>query len=135
MRREVIVIGGGCAGIVAALEAKKNGANVMLIGRGTIGIGTNSALSNGIFAGPTHQTTLEEFVQKTLQAGKGLSLESKVNLVAREASQAFSLLRSWGFELEEITGRYIVKPSRPDVIPGLALMKVLTAKIKESDGI
>jgi fumarate reductase (CoM/CoB) subunit A len=135
MRKDVIVIGGGCAGIVAALEAKKNGANVMLIGRGAIGIGTNSALSNGIFAGPTPQTTPEEYIRKTLQAGKGLNRESMVNLVTREAPQAFSLLRSLGFELEEITGRYIVKPPRPDVIPGLTLMRVLAAKIKESSRI
>ena len=134
-KKDVIVIGGGCAGIVAALEAEKNGANVMLIGRGTIGIGTNSALSNGIFAGPTPQTTPEQHIRKTLQAGKGLNRESMVNLVTREAPEAFSLLRSWGFELEEITGRYIVKPSRPDVIPGLTLMKVLAAKIRESNGI
>jgi succinate dehydrogenase/fumarate reductase flavoprotein subunit len=135
MRKDVIVIGGGCAGIIAALEAEKNGANVMLIGRGAIGIGSNSALSNGIFAGPTPQTTPEQYIQRTLQTGKGLNRESMVNLVTREAPQAFSLLRSWGFELEEITGRYIVKPSRPDVIPGLTLMKVLAAKIKKSDGI
>ena len=135
MRREVIVIGGGCAGIVAALEAEKNGGNVMLIGRSAIGIGTNSALSNGIFAGPTPQTTPEEYIRKTLQAGRGLNHESMVNLVTREAPEAFSLLRSWGFELEEITGRYMVKPSRPDVIPGLTLMKVLAGKIRESNGI
>ena len=55
--------------------------------------------------------------------------------MAREAPQAFSLLRSLGFELEEITGRYIAKPSRPDVIPGVTLMKVLADKIKESSGI
>ncbi len=135
MRRDVIIIGGGCAGIVAALEAEKNGAHVMLIGRGTIGIGTNSALSNGIFAGPTPQTTPEQYIRKTLQAGKGLNREPMVNLVTREAPQAFSLLRSWGFELEEVTGRYMVKPSQPDVIPGIDLMKVMAAKIRESNGI
>jgi fumarate reductase (CoM/CoB) subunit A len=135
MRKEVIVIGGGCAGIIAALEAEKNGASVMLISRGAIGIGTNSALSNGIFAGPTPQTAPEEYIRRTLQAGKGLNRESLVNLMAKEAPQAFSLLRSLGLELEEITGRYIVRPSRPDVIPGLTLMKVLAARIKESSGI
>jgi succinate dehydrogenase/fumarate reductase flavoprotein subunit len=131
-KKDVIVIGGGCAGMMAALEAEKNGANVTLIGRGAIGIGTNSALSNGVFAGPTPQTTPDEYIRKTLQAGKGLNRESMVNLVTREAPKAFSLLCSFGLELEEITGRYIVKPSRPNVIPGLTLMKVLVAKIKES---
>jgi fumarate reductase (CoM/CoB) subunit A len=135
MRKDVIVIGGGCAGIMAALEAEKNGAKVMLIGRGTIGIGTNSVLSNGIFAGPTPETTPEEYIRKTLDSGKGLNRESWVNLMAKEAPQAFSLLRSLGFELEEITGRYIVKPPRQDILPGLTLMRVLAAKIKESNEI
>jgi succinate dehydrogenase/fumarate reductase flavoprotein subunit len=96
--KDVIVIGGGCAGIIAALEAEKNGANVMLIGRGAIGIGTNSALSNGIFAGPTLQTTPEEYIRNTLQEEKGLNRESMVNLVTRKAPQAFSHLSSWGSE-------------------------------------
>ena len=135
MQRKIIVVGGGCAGIIAALEANKNGASVMLIGRSAIGIGTNSALSNGIFAGPTPQTTSEEYIQRTLEAGKGLNRESWVNLVAEEAPQAFSLLSSFGLELEEITGRYIVKPSRPDVIPGITLMKGLATQIKGSSGI
>jgi len=135
MRKEVIVVGGGCAGIIAALEAEKTCASVMLIGRGTIGIGTNSALSNGIFAGPTPQTTSEEYIQRTLETGKGLNRESWVNLMAKEAPQAFSLLRSLGLELEEITGRYIAKPSRPDVIPGITLMKVLADRIKQTSKI
>ncbi len=73
MQKKIIVVGGGCAGIIAALEANKNGASVMPIGRSAIGIGTNSALSNGIFAGPTPQTTSEEYIQRTLEAGKGLN--------------------------------------------------------------
>ncbi len=135
MKKEVIVIGGGCAGIIAALEAEKTGASVMLIGKSAIGIGTNSALSNGIFAGPTPQTSREEYIRRTLQAGKGLNREPWVHWVAKEAPQAFSLLRSFGLELEEITGRYIVKSSRPDVIPGLTLMRALATRIGESSRI
>jgi len=133
--KDVIVIGGGCAGMIAALEAQTNGAAVVLLDRRAIGIGTNSALSNGIFAGPTPETPPEEYIRKTLDSGKGLNRESWVNLMAEEAPQAFSLLRSLGLELEEITGRYIVKPSRPDVIPGITLMRSLAARIKESSGI
>lgn len=135
MLKDIIILGGGCAGIIAALEANKNGASVMLIGRSAIGIGTNSSLSNGIFAGPTPETTPEEYIRKTLDSGKGLNRESWVNMMAKEAPQAFSLLRSLGLELEEITGRYIAKPSRPDVIPGITLMKVLADRIKQTSKI
>jgi len=41
--------------MVAALEAEANGASVALLDRGPIGLGTNSVLSNGIFAGPNAQ--------------------------------------------------------------------------------
>jgi succinate dehydrogenase/fumarate reductase flavoprotein subunit len=134
-RKDVIVIGGGCAGIIAALEAEKHGAAVMLIGRGSIGIGTNSVLSNGIFAGPNPHTTPEDYIRITLQTGKGLNRESRVRRVAQEAPQTFSLLRSFGIQFEEYTGRYIVKSPRPDVLPGLALMQALAVKVKESKGI
>jgi len=134
-QKDVIVVGGGCAGIIAALEAEKQGAAVMLIGRGSIGIGTNAALSNGILAGPTPHTTPEEYTRLTLQTGKGLNRESRVKLVTQKAPEAFSLLRSFGIEFEEYTGRYIVKSSRPDLLPGLTLMQTLAAKVKDSKGI
>lgn len=134
-KKDVIVIGGGSAGMIAALEAESKGTAVLLLDRSAIGIGTNSALSNGIFAGPTPQTTPEEYIRKTLQAGKGLNRESIVNLVTKEAPQAFSLLSLCGLELEEITGRYIVKPSRPDIIPGLTLVNALAAKVRNSSRI
>ncbi len=44
MRQDVIVIGAGLAGIVAAYAAQAEGAQVILIDRGSIGLGTNSAL-------------------------------------------------------------------------------------------
>ncbi len=50
MWADVIVIGAGLAGMTAALAAKQNGAEVILVDRGPIGTGTNSALSNRVFS-------------------------------------------------------------------------------------
>ena len=52
MGKSVIVIGGGLAGMTAAIAAHEKGAEVILLDRGSMGTGTNSALANGLFHGP-----------------------------------------------------------------------------------
>jgi len=135
MKRDVIVIGGGCAGIVAALEARKAGAKVVIVDRGPIAMGTNSALSGGIFAGPTSRYGVEEYIQDTLKAGKGLNDKALVELMAEEAPSAFSFLRSLGIELIESSRDHRVKSSRPDIIPGVTLMRKLQERAKETEGV
>jgi len=135
MRMDVIVIGGGCAGIVAALEARRAGAEVAIVDRGPIAMGTNSALSNGIFAAPTSRYGAEEYIQDTLQAGKGLNDKALVDLMAEEAPSAFSFLRSLGIELIESSRDYRVRSPRPDIIPGVILMRRLQERAKETEGI
>ena len=48
MQRDVIIVGGGLAGIMAAFSAQAEGAEVLLIDRGSIGVGTNSILAGGV---------------------------------------------------------------------------------------
>jgi succinate dehydrogenase/fumarate reductase flavoprotein subunit len=135
LKKDVIVIGGGCAGMVAALEAHAAGARVVIIDRGPIGMGTNSALAGGGFAGPTRHYDTEDFVKDTLQTGKGINRESMVRLTAKEAPHAFSFLCSLGLDLEERSSGYHVKSPRDDLIPGVTLVKVLTARIRDLSAI
>jgi fumarate reductase (CoM/CoB) subunit A len=135
MRKDVIIIGAGCAGMVAALEALREGAKAGIIDRGPIGIGTNSALAGGRFSGPTPHYGPEEYIRDTLQTGKGINRESMVRLMAREAPDAFSFLCSLNFVLLEHSEGYRIKPSRPDLIPGVTLVKTLAERIMNSSGI
>ena len=130
--KDVIIIGGGCAGMIAALEAQSNGAAVVLLDGKALGIGTNSALSNGIFAGPNRNCSLEEYIAATMDSGKGLNSNSLARVVADKAPQAFSYLCLLGLELEELSGRYIIKSPHPDILPGLTLVKALAAKVRNS---
>lgn len=134
LQRDVLVVGTGCAGLIAALEAEAEGAEVAIIDRGPIGIGTNSALSGGAFAGPKPHYSTEQYVMDTLQAGKGINCESLVRLMAEEAPLVFSLLRSLGLELAEFNRVHAVKSPRSDLNPGVTLMKVLSKKARNLRG-
>jgi len=104
MKSDVIIVGGGCAGMVAAIEAREAGARVAIIDKGQIALGTNSALSNATFFGPTRQYSPEKYVKDTLRTGREINREALVRLVAKEAPHAFSLLRSLGLTLGEFQG-------------------------------
>ncbi len=135
VRSDVVVVGAGCAGMIAALEASRKGARVLLLDRGSIGFGTNSAISNGVFAGPSKAYSVEEYVADTLLAGKGLNKKSIVNMIADRALEAFSLLSSWGVEFAAFRGGYAVKSESNDMIRGLTLVKRLAGNLKNSPSI
>ena len=135
LKKDVIVIGAGLAGMVAALEARMKGADVVLISKGPLGIRSNSALSGARFAGSTPNYSQEEHVRDTLKAGKGINCEWMVRLMAREAPEAFSFLSSLGLDLAEFFMGYAVKPVVPDSIPGASLVRALSAKIRGRTGI
>src|SRR5512135_101269 len=70
MVADVIVIGAGLAGMMAAYAAQAEGAQVLLIDKGSIGRGTNTALANGVFAAPTSDYDFEDYIEDTIQAGR-----------------------------------------------------------------
>lgn len=135
MKKDVVIIGAGCAGMVAALEAQAEGAEVTIIDRGPIGIGTNSALAGGIFTGPTPHYSPEEYVRDSLLIGRGINCESLVRLMAQEAPHAFSFLRSLGLDLVELHNGYAVRSPRPDTMAGVTLVRALAGKIRDMGGI
>ncbi len=135
MNYDVIIIGAGLAGMVAAETARAEGAKVLLVTRGGIGIGTNSAISNGMFTSPTDVYSIENFIKDTIAIGKGINNEQMVRLVGREAYDAISSLRSYGIEIEETPGNFTVQLPRPDLIRGVPLVKNLAAHLRKQDAI
>lgn len=129
MEKTVIVIGAGLAGIIAACAAHEEGAEVILIDRGSIGLGTNSALAGGAFTCPTLQYSPQEYIKDTLHIGRMINRESTVRLIAREAPETFEFLRSMGLHLTEFPKKYSIKPEKLDVIPGVILMKTLSGAV------
>ena len=130
---DVIVIGAGCAWMIAAFEAETEGAKVVIIDRGPIGIGSNSSLAGGGFAYPTLNYGPEEYVKDTLYAGKGINRTSLVRLMAEQAPFDISFLSSLGIDFVESPHVCVVKSPRIDLNPGVTLVKVLAKKVKNSN--
>lgn len=129
MKPDVMVIGAGLAGMTAAYAAQVEGADVLLIDRGSVGRGTNSALANGVFASPTTDYSTEAYVEDTIQAGRKINDVEYVKLIAREAPGAMAFLKALGLDLEERKGQFFVSTKAPDAIPGLVMVKTLAQRI------
>jgi aspartate oxidase len=130
---EVIIIGAGLAGMIAACAAEAEGARVLLLDRSSLGVGTNSALSNGVFAGPTLEYSEEAYVEDTLRIGRGLNRRSWVEQVAGEAPGAIESLKVFGLEIKPLKDHFSVQPFPPGTIPGVTLVRRIAEKVKTLD--
>lgn len=85
MKTDVLVIGGGVAGMVAALRAAQAGAHVTLVARTAPGTECNSAVSGGglLIAGPN--ISVDEHYGLTMEVGHGINQPELVAVLSREA--------------------------------------------------
>jgi succinate dehydrogenase/fumarate reductase flavoprotein subunit len=135
MKNHIIIVGAGLAGMVATITANDEGAQVTLIDRGSVGLGTNTVLSGGLFTGPTFLHSPEEYIRDTLNVGRGINCESLVRLVASKASEGFDFLRDLGLHLIESPTAFSVESSSPEIIRGVTLARKMAQKVREVPGI
>ncbi|MCX5833554.1 MAG: FAD-binding protein [Deltaproteobacteria bacterium] len=135
MGKQVLIVGAGLAGMVAARAAQRAGAGVLLIDRGAPGIGTNTALANGMFAITTASYAAGDYVRDVLETGKKINRMSYVRRVAEGASGIVPFLRDLGLEVAESAGACFVRASSPEVIPGVTLVRKLAAEIRSLSGV
>lgn len=133
-RPRVVVIGAGLAGCAVALSALDAGAEVLMLDRGGLGLGTNSALANGVFAGPTSAYPAGKYLDDTVAVGKDLNRRDLLEVAAQGAAEAFAFLRPHGLELSEGPASYSFRSPRPDVFRGAEMMRALAASLRGRPG-
>lgn len=133
MATRVIIIGAGLAGMMAAFHASREGAEVFILDRGSAGLGTNSAMANGVFAGPTAMVDEGRYEKETMEIGRMINKRAAVGLVAREARRAIRSLESFGLTITELPNSYTVRPASPGVIPGVTMVKRLRDRVLSGD--
>jgi len=128
---DVLVIGSGLAGIVSALEVEKYGLKVLVVGKFTIGMGTNTSMANGAFTAANSRFSKEDHLQGTLESGRGLNRLQMVKTLVEKGADAMERLKDFGVPMvERGIGYRVVQPERSAQLPGVLLIKPLIEKLK-----
>ena len=106
LKTDVLVIGGGGAGMQAALAAKENGAEVLLVSKTPMGKSTCTQLSGGAFSLAAEGMSRELHLELTLQTGKGINAGELVEVLIREAPDRVRELEKLGLTGEWGKGRF-----------------------------
>lgn len=145
---DVVVVGGGLAGLSASIEAATHGAHVTIIEKEK-GIGGNSAkATSGINgAGTAAQKgkeigdSVETFAKDTLSSGDGLANPDLVKVLAQNSASAHDWLGDFGLDLSDVvqlgghsiarTHRFPPKDGKP-VPVGFTILNTLRKHVEEN---
>ncbi len=129
---DILIIGSGLAGVVAALESERSGLQTLLLGKFGIGMGTNSSIANGGFTTANSRFSKEDHLRMTLDTGKGLNVVSLVKSMVEQGPEAMNCLRSHGVQLvESAVGYWVDRPEGSSHLPGILLIGSLVREVKK----
>jgi len=99
---DVIVVGGGIAGLMAAIEAKDENNKVALITKGNIFKSNSSMASGGINAVLDQNNTKEinQHINDTYNSSKSLGNKKAITYMCKQASNIISKLVEYGVEFD-----------------------------------
>jgi len=129
VKDRVIIIGAGLAGIVAAFTALRKGVEVLVLDRSGVGLGTNSALANGMFNGPRSDYPPQDYIADTIKTGKNLNVPWMVEYTAAQAEGSFEFVRPLGLDLKQLPTIRAFRGERQDIILGTQMMRVLAKSL------
>lgn len=105
---DVLVIGGGGAGLRAAIAAREKGAEVLLVSKSPPGYGNNTAIAGGAFAAAggwrEPRDNPEVYLEDTLRSGRFINNAKLVQTMARGSSQQVSDLERFGVNFVKMEG-------------------------------
>lgn len=114
VRTDVLVIGAGAAGIRAAIEAKKQGVETLLVVKGGLGESGSTFYPKGWGWGfqaslgiADKKDTPGEHLQDILEASLDMCDESLAEILAREAPERIKDLIDYGLEFDKRNGEYV----------------------------
>ena len=97
---DVVVVGSGAAGLMAAIALADAGRAVTVVTKGALGDGSTAWAQGGLAAVLGGDDDAELHVQDTLVAGAGLCDEAAVRTLVEEAPAAVALLQELGARLD-----------------------------------
>ena len=96
---DVLVIGGGMAGLFAAVKAHDAGSKVMLVSKGRLGSSGQTPFAKGIFAfdPSSARISLDEFVDTVSRSALGTNNPVYTRQMAEHSLARVNELKEWGF--------------------------------------
>ncbi len=109
---DVLVIGGGIAGLFAAVKAHDAGSRVMLVAKGRLGASGQTPFAKGIFAFDpgSAEMSLDEFVAAVSRSAIGTNNPVYTRQMAEHSLARVSELKEWGFFESPIYHKSFNKP-------------------------
>jgi L-aspartate oxidase len=93
---DLLVVGSGIAGLITALTAAEQGADVMVVSKGALSSSASYHAQGGIAAACGEDDSPELHAADTIRAGRGLCRPSAVETLVGEAPARIDDLRNWG---------------------------------------
>jgi len=108
---DVLVIGGGGAGLRSAIEARETGAQVMVVSKAKVGYGNNTIMSKAILASPgwgDQSDNSQTYLRDTVIGGRYINDQKLVDTLAKKAGDQPSILEKYGAGFSKTGDRFDV---------------------------
>jgi len=129
---DVLVIGGGMAGLFAAVKAHDAGARTMIVAKGRLGSSGLTPFAKGffVFDPETEDGSIDDFVAKVSRSALGTNNPVYTRQLAEHSLDRAGELREWGFFDQTLANRPFMHPVTERGIP-LIERVVITHLIKQ----
>lgn len=131
---DVLVVGGGGAGLAAALTARRSGARTHIVSKSPVGLGNATAIASGTFRAALGSFSAEAHYDETVKAGRGLCNRDLVKILVNEAPRRILELRELGAPLETFSGGAEIEGHHTQPSPGKKVTLVLR-KVAQDFGV
>ncbi|NOR26620.1 MAG: FAD-binding protein [Desulforhopalus sp.] len=106
---DVLVIGGGGAGLRSAIEAREKGARVIVVSKAKVGYGNNTIMSKAILTSPGWGDSSDNpqvYLQDTVNGGRYINDQKLVSVLAEEAGRQPSVLEKYGASFSKTDNKF-----------------------------
>lgn len=108
---DVLVVGGGMAGVFAAVKAHDNGARVLLVDKGAVGRSGQTPFARGIFRFDEKDgMSKAEYLKQTAKAAEYMNNPAYTELLLDQSAAVVDELETWGFFEEATYTKAMNKP-------------------------
>lgn len=118
---EVLVVGGGCAGLFSAIKAREGGRKVILVDKGYVGRSGCSPFAAGAINVCLPEDDLDVWLGEIITRGEYLNDQEWVKLQLEEGHKLVNELQAWGKNYgrvvldEDEHGKYIRRKARGNI--------------------